>query len=155
MDGAPDVVQPWMPRGARDKRGVPLARERRGWREAPRMCRSRCAGILQRALRGPLAATGQQAPGFWAQKSSNCWASEPAAGAWPLDAESLPEGACVPPPVVPVPVEAVPLLGVWSAAPVEAPAVALAVADAVAVALGVAVAVAAGFSAAPVPGTVI
>src|SRR3954454_13955579 len=119
------------------------------------MCRSRCAGILQRALRGPLAATGQQAPGFWAQKSSNCWASEPAAGAWPLDAESLPEGACVPPPVVPVPVEAVPLLGVWSAAPVEAPAVALAVADAVAVALGVAVAVAAGFSAAPVPGTVI
>lgn len=24
--------------------------------------------------------TNQQAPGFWAQKSSNCWASEPAAG---------------------------------------------------------------------------
>src|SRR5829696_9301676 len=51
MVGAPDGVQPWMPRAARDKRGVPLAREHRGWREAPRMCRSRCAGILQRAPR--------------------------------------------------------------------------------------------------------
>src|SRR5690242_12765471 len=52
MVGAPDVVQP---RAARDKRGVPLAREHRGWREAPRMCRSRRIGIRGRAL-GALAA---------------------------------------------------------------------------------------------------
>src|SRR4051794_21188736 len=52
MVGASDVVQPWMPRAVRDKRGVPLARERRGWREAPRMRRSRRIGILQRAQQG-------------------------------------------------------------------------------------------------------
>src|SRR3954465_1797163 len=51
MVGAPDVVQPWMPRAPRDKRGVPLAREHRGWTEAPRMCRSRRIGILGRALK--------------------------------------------------------------------------------------------------------
>jgi hypothetical protein len=48
----------------------------------------------------------QQAPGFWAQKSSNCWASEPSGGGWSLLAESWPvSGAAVPPPesvVVPV-----------------------------------------------------
>src|SRR3954470_6025068 len=52
MIGPPYVVQPWMPRAVRDKRGVPLARERRGWREAPRMRRSRRIGILQRAQQG-------------------------------------------------------------------------------------------------------
>jgi hypothetical protein len=50
----------------------------------------------------------QQAPGFWAQKSSNCWASDPSGGGWSFDAESsLVSGAAVPPlasPVVPVPV---------------------------------------------------
>src|SRR3954447_8932615 len=55
MGGGTHVVQPWMPRAARDKRCVPLAREHRGWREAPRMYRSRCAGILQRT---PLRADG-------------------------------------------------------------------------------------------------
>src|SRR3954451_8784406 len=49
MVGAPDVVQPWMPRAARDKRGVPLARERRGWREAPRIRRRRRIGNFQQA----------------------------------------------------------------------------------------------------------
>src|SRR3954451_17728511 len=50
MVGTPDVVQPWMPRAARDRRCVALPREHRGWTEAPRMCRSRCIGILGRAL---------------------------------------------------------------------------------------------------------
>src|SRR3954468_18366597 len=51
MVGAPDVVQPWMPRAARDKRRVALPREHRGWTEAPRMCRRRCAGVCQGASR--------------------------------------------------------------------------------------------------------
>ena len=41
------VLKPFW--NARDKRGVPLARERRGWREVPRMCRSRRVGMLRRA----------------------------------------------------------------------------------------------------------
>jgi len=49
MGDAFDVVQPPVPRAARDKRGVPLARERRGWREVPRMCRSGRVGIFQQA----------------------------------------------------------------------------------------------------------
>jgi hypothetical protein len=64
--------------------------------------------------------TNQQAPGFWAQKSSNCWASEPAAGVGVLVAVVselvLVSGDVVPPlavspdvvpvlPVVPVPEE--------------------------------------------------
>ena len=47
----PDVVQPWMPRAARDSDACLLAREHRGWREAPRMCRSRCIGIRRQAPR--------------------------------------------------------------------------------------------------------
>ena len=41
----------------------------------------------------------QQAPGFSAQKSSNCCASLPAGGGWSFVAESWPAGASVPPPV--------------------------------------------------------
>src|SRR4051794_39589530 len=52
MVGAPDVVQPWMPRAARDKRCVALPREHRGWIEAPRMRRSRRIGIFGRAPKG-------------------------------------------------------------------------------------------------------
>jgi hypothetical protein len=44
-----------------------------------------CIGLPVWPLYGASEASGgnwtnQQAPGFWAQKSSNCWASEPAAG---------------------------------------------------------------------------
>src|SRR4051812_20040832 len=49
MGGATDVVQPPVRRAARDKRGVPLAREHRGWRDVPRVCRSGRGGIVQRA----------------------------------------------------------------------------------------------------------
>ena len=96
----------------------------------------------------------QQAPGFWAQKSSNCCASEPAGGgesefglSWVPGAlapplPELPELGVVAPPVpVLVPVEAVP---VPVLVPVEPDCVLGAVVpdDGVGVAVGVAVAVA-------------
>ena len=49
MVGAPDVVQPWMPRDARDSDAWLCHAKHRGWREAPRMCRRRRIGILGRA----------------------------------------------------------------------------------------------------------
>jgi hypothetical protein len=79
---------------------------------------------MYRPPTGALDGRGQQAPGFWAQKSSNCCASEPSGGGWSLLAESWPvSGAVVPPalsvvdvPVLPVvaglPVEPVPESGV-------------------------------------------
>jgi hypothetical protein len=52
----------------------------------------------------------QQAPGFCAQKSSNCWAFEPSGGDWSLLAESwLVSGAVVPPPVLSVVVPVLPV----------------------------------------------
>jgi hypothetical protein len=48
---------------------------------------------------GPLDRTVQQAPGFWAQKSSNCWASDPAGGAVSLPAVSVLVSGVVEPPV--------------------------------------------------------
>ena len=83
--------------------------------------------------------TAQQAPGFCAQKSSNCCASEPAGGAVSFDAESCCAGALAPPlsvpvvPVVPVVPESVPVLGVvpvepdWSLGAVVLPGSAVAV----------------------------
>jgi hypothetical protein len=66
--------------------------------------------------------TNQQAPGFWAQKSSNCWASEPAGGAVSLLALSgelvLVSGEVVPPLAVSPDVVPVPVLPVVSV-PVE------------------------------------
>jgi hypothetical protein len=67
--------------------------------------------------------TNQQAPGFWAQKSSNCWASEPAGGAVSLLALSgevvsvlvLVSGDVVPPLAVSpdvVPVSVLPVVSV-------------------------------------------
>jgi hypothetical protein len=65
---------------------------------------------LYRPPAGALDRPGQQAPGFWAQKSSNCWALEPSGGAWSLVAESCPlSGAAVPPPVLSVVVPVLPV----------------------------------------------
>jgi hypothetical protein len=94
----------------------------------------------------------QQAPGFWAQKSSNCWASEPAGGGESeLGLSSVP-GALAPPlPVVPVvpelsvppvPVALVPVLAVPVPVLVPVEPVPLGVAVAVGVPVGVAVALA-------------
>jgi hypothetical protein len=59
---------------------------------------------------GPLDGRCQQAPGFCAQKSSNCWAFEPSGGDWSLLAESwLVSGAVVPPPVLSVVVPVLPV----------------------------------------------
>ena len=79
MCGTPDVVQPPVPRDARDKRGVPLARERRGWREVPRMCRSRRAGIRRWA---PIGSALCQRPGCRAVMSD--W-SGVVSGRWRAD----------------------------------------------------------------------
>src|SRR4051812_45815725 len=59
---------------------------------------------------GPLDRRRQQAPGFWAQKSSNCWAFDPLGGVWSLLAEScVVSGALVPPPVLSVVVPVLPV----------------------------------------------
>src|SRR4051794_3079515 len=59
---------------------------------------------------GPLDRRRQQAPGFWAQKSSNCWALDPLGGVWSLLAESwVVSGALVPPPVLSVVVPVLPV----------------------------------------------
>jgi len=63
MGDAFDVVQPPVPRAARDKRGVPLARERRGWREVPRMCRSGGASRRANVSRGSRRQAGHAASG--------------------------------------------------------------------------------------------
>jgi hypothetical protein len=96
--------------------------------------------------RGVLTCGAQQAPGFCAQKSSNCWALEPAGGGVSLLGPSAPPvGAAAPPPAFelgvvapPVPVDAVgvPVVPVEPVAPVE-PEAPL---DGVAVAVGVGVA---------------
>jgi hypothetical protein len=68
-----------------------------------------------------LIAARQQAPGFWAQKSSNCWAFDPSGGGWSLLAESWPPfGAAVPPPVLSAVVPVLPV-GVLVAVGVAVP----------------------------------
>jgi hypothetical protein len=63
--------------------------------------------LVYRPATGALDRPGQQAPGFCAQKSSNCCAFEPLGGAVLLAVLSL--GAAVPPPVLPVVVPVLPV----------------------------------------------
>src|SRR4051812_35142327 len=98
MVGAPDVVQPWMPRAARDSDAWALPREHRGWRDAPRMCRSRRIGILQRALQPERAPHGSDVtarhghslapPALHDQLELAPWASLDCADARKVDEES-------------------------------------------------------------------
>jgi hypothetical protein len=67
------------------------------------------------------AAARQQAPGFWAQKSSNFCAFEPAGGRVSFVALSWPPGAAAPPPVVAVPVPVPPVPPVVPVLPVVVP----------------------------------
>ena len=89
---------------------------------------------------------GQQAPGFCAQKSSNCCASEPAGGAVSFDAESCCAGALAPPlsvpvvPVVPVVPEPALVLGVVPVEPDWLSGAVVPPGSAVAVGVGVGVA---------------
>jgi hypothetical protein len=111
--GPRDVAQ-----ARRDRAGRWLAQDVRACRSGDRVgngaaslkrgSRRLSAGgvvLLMRLTAQGAGSAAQQAPGFCAQKSSNCSASEPAGGAVSLAAESSVAGAVAPPlsvPVVPV-----------------------------------------------------